>query len=304
MVFGGGAGYVQWHERVWDVIRGHNPLAFLWMGDNVYIDTPLQPDDIRYAYYERQSRPEFRRLVASVGNYAMWDDHDVATDDCWLGPYKDKPSWKMRMLDIFKEQWVNPSYGSKEWPACWFSFKIADVEIFMLDGRFYRTNPYDKDPTQLGPDQKTWLLKALKQSTATFKVIVSGTPWAYDSKPGVKDTWNGFQHERTEIFDFLANNNINGVVLLSGDRHRTDIRKIERPNGYTLYDWENCRLTNQIVHPFEPGAMYEYNAKQCFGLLTFDTSKPDPSVTFDAYSIDNEKVFSMTSKLSDLTDTK
>ena len=106
------------------------------------------------------------------------------------------------------------------------------------------------------------------------------------------------------IFNFLANNKISGVVLLSGDRHRTDIRKIERPNGYTLYDWENCRLTNQIVHPVEPGAIYGYNTKQCFGLLTFDTSKKDQTVTFDAYSIDNEKVFSMTLKLSDLTDRK
>jgi alkaline phosphatase D len=304
VVFGGCAGYTPWHERIWNVIKDHDPLAFMWMGDNVYINTPHQPDDIRYCYYQRQSRPEFRNLVSSTSNYAIWDDHDAATDDCWLGPYKNKPAWKMGMLDIFREQWVNPFYGSKEWPACWFNFKIADVEFFMLDGRFYRTNPYDANPTQLGPDQKAWLLNALKQSTAKFKVIASGTPWAYDSKPGVRDTWNGFHQERTEIFDFLANNNINGVVLLSGDRHRTDIRKIERPNGYALYDWESCRLTNQIVHPFEPGAMYEYNAKQCFGLLTFDTAKPDPSVTFDAYSIDNEKVFSMTLKLSELTGRK
>jgi alkaline phosphatase D len=304
IVFGGCAGYTPWHERIWNVIKDHDPLAFLWMGDNVYINTPLQPDDIRYCYYQRQSRTEFRNLVASTSNYAIWDDHDVATDDVWMGPYKDRPVWKKSMLDIFQEQWLNPFYGSSEWPACWFNFKIADVEFFMLDGRYYRTNPYDENPTQLGPEQKAWLLNALKRSTATFKVIASGTPWAYDSKPGVRDTWNGFHEERTEIFDFLANNNIDGVILLSGDRHRTDIRKIERPNGYTLYDWENCRLTNQIVHPFEPGAMYEYNAKQCFGLLTFDTAKPDPSVTFDAYSIDNEKVFSMTSKLSDLTDKK
>lgn len=304
VVFGGGAGYIPWHERIWDVIKGHNPSAFLWMGDNVYIDTPLQPDDIRYCYYQRQSRPEFRRLVSSVSNYAMWDDHDVATDDCWLGPYKDKPAWKMQMLDIFREQWINPFYGSKEWPACWFNFKIADIEFFMLDGRFYRTNPYDENPTQLGPDQKTWLLNALKKSTATFKVLVSGTPWAYDSKPGVRDTWNGFHDERDEIFNFLADNKINGVILLSGDRHRTDIRKIERANGYTLYDWESSRLTNQIVHPVEPGALFGYNAKQCFGLLRFDTEKSDPTVTFDAYSIDNEKVFSMTLKLSELTDRK
>ena len=304
VVFGGCAGYVAWHERVWDVIKGHDPLAFLWMGDNVYINTPLQSDDIRYCYYQRQSRPEFRRLVSSTSNYAIWDDHDIATDDVWMGPYKDKPVWKMPMLDIFKEQWVNPSYGSKEWPACWFNFKIADVEFFMLDGRFYRTNPYDENPTQLGPDQKAWLLNALKKSTATFKVIASGTPWSYEAKRGVLDTWNGFHNERDEIFNFLASNKISGVVLLSADRHRTDIRKIERPNGYALYDWENSRLTNQIFHPFEPGALMEYNAKQCFGLLTFDTSKSDPSATFDAYSIDNEKVFSMTLKLSELTDIK
>ncbi|MCX6168474.1 MAG: alkaline phosphatase D family protein [Ignavibacteriales bacterium] len=304
VAFGGCAGYTPWHERIWDVIKDHDPLAFLWMGDNVYINTPLQQDDIRYCYYQRQSRTEFRNLVSSTSNYAIWDDHDAATDDVWMGPYKDKPVWKMPMLDIFKEQWINPSYGSKEWPACWFNFKIADVEFFMLDGRFYRTDPYDVNPTQLGPAQKAWLLNALKKSTAKFKVIASGTPWAYDSKPGVKDTWNGFHEERTEIFDFLADNNINGVILLSGDRHRTDIRKIERPNGYTLYDWESCRLTNQIVHPVEPGAMFGYNDKQCFGLLTFDTSSPDPSATFDAYSIDNEKVFSMTLKLSELTGKK
>jgi len=304
IVYGACAGYVPWHERIWDVIKGHEPLAFLWLGDNVYINTPLEPDNIRYSYYERQSRPEFRRLVASVGNYAIWDDHDAATDDVWMGPYKDKPAWKMRMLNIFREQWINPFYGSKKWPATWFNFKIADVEFFMLDGRFYRTNPFEKDPTQLGPAQKAWLLNSLKKSTATFKVISSGTPWAFDAKPGSKDTWNGFHKERKQIFDFLANNHINGVVLLSGDRHRTDIRKITRPNGYTLYDWENARLTNQIVAPLEPGALYEFNKEQVFGLLTFDTDKADPTVTFSAYSIDNEKKFSMTLKLSDLTDKK
>jgi alkaline phosphatase D len=304
VVFGGCAGYTPWHERIWNVIKDHDPMAFLWMGDNVYINTPLQPDDIRYCYYQRQSRTEFRSLVASTSNYAIWDDHDVATDDVWMGPYRDKPVWKKSMLDIFQEQWINPFYGCKEWPACWFNFKIGDVEFFMLDGRYYRTNPYDDHPTQLGPVQKAWLLNALKTSTATFKVIASGTPWAYDAKPGVKDTWNGFHEERTEIFDFLAKNKIDGVILLSGDRHRTDIRRIERPNGYTLYDWESCRLTNQIVHPVEPGALYGYNAKQCFGLLTFDTKKPDPTATFDAYSIDNEKVFSMTLRLSDLTSKK
>ena len=38
--FGGGAGYVPPNERIWDVILSHQPSAFLFMGDNVYINMP------------------------------------------------------------------------------------------------------------------------------------------------------------------------------------------------------------------------------------------------------------------------
>jgi len=302
VAYGGCAGYVPWHERIWDVIAGYRPLAFLWMGDNVYINVPENPNGVHYyTYYRRQSRPEFRRLVAATSNYAIWDDHDSATDDDWLGPYPDKPSWKIPLLNNFKENWINPRYGTKEYPATWHSFKIADVEFFMLDGRMYRTNPFMEERTMLGPVQLRWLLDALGKSKATFKVIASGVPWAYDAKPGAKDTWNGFHKERTKIFDFLAEHKINGVVLLSADRHRTDIRKIERENGYTLYDFENSKLTNQHTVELVPGALFEYNAKNMFGTLTFDTKKKDPLVIYDIYSIDNEKIHTMMLTLSQLS---
>lgn len=302
VAFGGGAGYVPWHERIWDVIASCHPLAFLWMGDNVYIDVPENPNGVHYyTYYRRQSRPEFKRLVSSISNYAVWDDHDSAMDDVWLGPYTDKPAWKIPLLNNFKENWINPNFGTKEYPATWHSFNIGDVEFFMLDGRMYRTNPFMENPTMLGPAQKEWLLDELAKSTATFKVLASGVPWAYDAKPGAKDTWNGFQKERTEIFDFLADHKINGVILLSADRHRADIRKIERENGYTLYDFENSNLTNQHTAELVPGALYEYNAKNTFGTLTFDTKRKDAVVIYDVYSIDNEKLHTIELTLSQLS---
>jgi len=295
LVFGGGAGYVPENERIWKTILKHHPIALLWMGDNVYINMPVKPNGvIYYTYYRRQSRPEFRDLVSSTSNYAIWDDHDAATDDVWLGPYKDKPAWKMPLLDVFKENWINPSYGTKEWPACFFNFTIADVEFFMLDGRFYRTNPFDKNPTMLGPAQKAWLLDGLSKSTATFKVIASGVPWSYESKKDAKDTWNGFHKERDEIFDFLTANKIDGVFLLSADRHRSDAWEIKRDNDYTLYEFSSSRLTNQHFHPLRPQALFGYNEKPSFGMLTFDTKKSDPSVTYDIYNIDNEKINSIT----------
>ena len=287
--FGGGAGYVVQNERMWDVIKSRDPQAFLFLGDNVYIDLPERPAGMHYyTYYRRQSRKEFRRLVASTAVYAIWDDHDCATDDVWMGPYRDMPAWKMPSLRHFRQNWVNPGYGSEEWPATWFEFAIGDVDFFMLDGRFYRTNPFGESPTMLGPAQKQWLLERVKQSTATFKVLVSPVPWSFNTKGDAVDTWNGFRRERGEVFDFLAENRIEGVFLLSADRHRSDARRIERRSGYPLYEFESSRLTNQAMHDLVPGALFAYNEKQSFGLLLFDTTKDDPTVTFRIISIDDE----------------
>jgi len=140
--FGGGALYCPANERMWDTIGSHNPAALLLLGDNVYIDLPQQLGEFhKYTYYRRQSRPEFRRLTRSVPVFAIWDDHDCGTDDIRMGPYRDKPAWKMSMLEGFRMNWNNPGYGNEQWPGCWFRFSIADVDFFMLDGRFYRTNP-------------------------------------------------------------------------------------------------------------------------------------------------------------------
>ena len=37
-------------------------------------------------------------------------------------------------------------------------------------------------------------------------------------------------------------------ILLSGDRHRSDIWKIERPRGYPLYEFVSAKVTNQHTH--------------------------------------------------------
>jgi len=303
VAFGGGAGYNPPCERMWDLIRSYKPDAFLAMGDNVYMDLPAKPNGfVEYTYYRRQCRPEFRRLVSSVPVYAIWDDHDSGMDDDWLGPYKDKPDWKLPLFRNFRQQWNNPDYGDPEWPGCWFNFSIGPVEFFMLECRMYRTNPFDKHPTMLGPVQKAWLRRQLQQSTAQFKVIVSSVPWTLKSKGGARDTWNGFQEERQEIFDFLSGNKINGVVLLSADRHRTEVWRDERPNGYPLYEFESSRLTNEHVHELVPGTLFGYNAKQSFGLLTFDLTGADLLVTFQGVSIDDEIVGTVKVKLSEISD--
>jgi len=244
--------------------------------------------------------PTIRRLVGSVPTYAIWDDHDCAIDDVWLGPYLEKPRWKLPMFHSFQENWNNPDHGGDKTPGGWFRLAIANVDFFLLDCRFYRTNPYAEKPTMLGPVQKAWLLDALRKSRAEFKVVVSSVPWASGTKPNSRDTWDGFRQEREEIFTWIEANRIDGVLLLSADRHRSDAWKIDRPKGYALYDLMSSRLTNIHTHPLFDQALLGYNEKCSFGLVTFDTTLADPEVTYRIVNLDGEVVGTLSLKKSQL----
>lgn len=299
--FGGGAGYNPQHERMWNTIVAHKPIAFLFLGDNVYIDNPTRPAVQRYCYYRRQCRPEFRGFTASTAIYAIWDDHDFTTNDGWGGPDIHEPEWKIPVWRVFRENWNNPYYGGGEkQPGCWFDFSIGDVDFFMLDCRYYRMNPRVENPSILGGAQKKWLFEKLKASKGTFKVLASSVPWAFGTKPGSRDTWEGYKEEREQIFSFLQDNEIEGVFLLSADRHRSDVWNIERPNAYDLYEFESSRLTNVHRHKLMPGALFGYNEKCSFGLLSFDTTLADPQVTYQIISIDNEVVHTLTLRRSQM----
>lgn len=301
--FGGCSGYTPWHEHIWRVISSYQFPLFLQTGDNVYIDDPERHTINEFCYYRRQSRPEYRALTAGTSIAAIWDDHDFGDNDSWGGTEIDDPAWKIPVWEIFKANWNNPAYGGgKDQPGCWFKFSIADVDLFMLDDRYYRDDhnnpPTDRPATMLGQAQKQWLANSLKESTATFKIIVTSVPWAYGVKPGSNDPWQGFMDEREEIFSFFEKEKIDGIFLLSGDRHRADIWQIERENGYDLYDFENARLTNLHTHDVLPGAIYGYNQKCTFGRLRFDTTLEDPEVIYDIITIDDELVYSFPLKLS------
>ncbi len=302
LAFGGGAGYVPENERMWSTIGRFDPSLLFLLGDNVYIDMPKHRSMQRFCYYRRHASPAFRALVADRPVYTIWDDHDFGTNDCWGGPQVAEPAWKPKVWEVFKQNWVNPAYGGGEdRPGCWYDFRYGDVHFILLDCRYYRTNPNGEDPTMLGPTQKAWLKQTVKASEATFKVLVSSVPWDFRTKGTSKDTWNGYRKERREIFSYLAEHRINGVVLMSADRHRSDAWRIARPDGYDLYELNSSRLTNRHVHATKEKAIFSYNDKQSFGLVTFDTTRSPPTVTYRVITIDGETVHELELSLADLS---
>ena len=303
LAFGGGAGFVPQHEYIWNTIADTEPQALFQLGDNVYIDNTDVMDMHHYCYYRRQSRSEYRALVSEVSVFSIWDDHDFGLNDCSGGPGIETPKWKRSTYEIFRDNWANPAYGGGDkQPGIWWDTYINDVHFICIDGRYYRTNPKTTKGklSMLGSAQKYWLLNTIKKSKGTFKVLVSPVPWVFKAKGDSKDTWNGFKDERNEIFQFLKENNIKGVLLMSADRHRSDLWKIDRSDDYSLYEFNSSRLTNQHVHKTMDEAIYSYNAKQSFGTVDFDTQAKDPTATYAVHSIDGEQIYKFTVKRSQL----
>lgn len=314
VVFTACAGYAPEHERVWTTIRDQDPLALLMLGDNVYIDDPRHPITHRFCYYRRFSRPEWRELVGGRGVYAIWDDHDFGDDDSFGGPEINEPAWKREAWNVFRQNWNNPAYGGgEEQPGVWFDFQIGDVHFIMLDGRYYREPngrhdrhpPESENPSMLGPVQLAWLKRTLRESEATFRIICSPVPWALGTAPGRQalDKWEGFPAERQAIFDFLAEHQIDGVLLLSGDRHRSDLHQIKRENGYSLYDFMSAIPTNYHTHPVMQGEgfVFGYNEDNCFGVLHIDTTLEDPKLVLEVMGIDGESIKTHELRLSELS---
>lgn len=92
------------------------------------------------------------------------------------------------------------------------------------------------------------------------------------------------------------------MFLIAADRHRTDLRKTERPDGYDLFEFESSRLTNRHTHGVvkTPGLIWGYNKTCSFALMRFNTLGDSPSVTFECISIDGDVIHRHTLQASAL----
>jgi len=197
-----------------DMARTNMDLL-LMMGDNTYANTN-DPAIQREYYADQRETSGWRGLAPQMPIYAIWDDHDFGPNDA-----DGRMPGKEQSLKVFREVWANPAYGEPDNPGVYFKFQRRDVEFFMLDGRYHRdpnkaTNLTHK--TMLGAKQLAWLKRELAASRATIKVLVSGGEW---QTFGTEDSWTSFKEEREEIFRALSDNEVKGVLLLSGDRHFT-----------------------------------------------------------------------------------
>jgi alkaline phosphatase D len=218
-------------DEVYAAMHAKKPDFMLWGGDNFYY---REPDYTRTGMIHRNDHARavkaMQPLLANVHHYAVWDDHDY-------GPNDSDRSFPLKhmSLEMFKLYWGNPNYVFPN-EGITGKFQWADVEFFLMDDRWNKAPNELNDPNKdyWGAKQMNWLLDALTTSKASFKIIVNGGQVISPAK--VFENMANYEAERTYLLKELKNRKIPGVLFLSGDRHISNLNKLEREGTYPLYD--------------------------------------------------------------------
>ena len=278
-------------QPIWSVIPEYEPDVFFWLGDNVYADT-LDPDILAEELTRQREVPHIRKFLATVPQFAIWDDHDFG-----LNNHDRTNPTKAENLLMWKRYWPNPAFGTKNTQGVFFKYQYGNVDFFFLDGRYHRdpnSAPDGPKKTMLGPGQLKWLKAGLTASTAPFKVLVSGSVWTTGKGAG-GDAWSSYRSERDNLFDWIMNENIPGVVLISGDTHTAELNVApwSERGGYDLYDLVSSPLAQEpdndwLFRDVEQRIEVPYDLGPNFGILDFDLTAKDPTLTFRIITLESK----------------
>ncbi|MGB3542024.1 alkaline phosphatase D family protein, partial [Rubrivirga sp.] len=286
-----------------------DPDLMLWLGDNTYLREVdwWSAEGIDYRFRHSRAEPELQPLLASAAHYATWDDHDY-------GPNDSDRSYVLKdaALDTFTRFWPSASRGISGVPGVFTHFQWADVDFFLLDDRYHRSpnNAPDGERTILGRVQMQWLLDALTSSRAPFKVIANGGQILNPIE--VFETYaNIAPAERQFLLDEIARREIDGVVMVSGDRHHTELMRLERPGTYPLYEFTSSPLTAgastyalredspEFVNPLRVEGTLVAGVRN-FGTLTVEGERTDRTMTMRTYDLEGALLWKQSVRARDL----
>lgn len=285
-------------SSIFEAMAKEKAAYMLWLGDNWYtreVDYFSEWGLWNRASWDR-SRPVLQNFLKAMPHFAIWDDHDFGPNDIGKNYILKNTS-----REIWKNYWMNPTYGENN-EGIYTMNSYSDVDIFMLDDRWWRSSDRTKDSVNgkpnpekrmLGQQQMEWLKNALLFSSATFKIIANGSQILNPVSPF--DKLKRFPAEYNELMRFLNDNSISGVLFLTGDRHHSEVVKVERPGNYPLYDITVSPLTAG-THTFgfaeknNPYRVFGLDEKQNYGRFNISGKRDERQLTVEFVGVKGEKL--------------
>lgn len=284
----------------------------LWLGDNWY--TREADYMSNWGLFKRASRdrslPVLQPLLKAMPQYAIWDDHDYGPNDAGKNYIL-----KNTARHVFTQYWSNPSYGDGG-EAVYTKITWNDVDIFMLDDRWYRSSDRmrdsidgkpNPDKKMFGEKQLEWLKNELlvsnENGNISFRIIATGSQVLNAFSP--YDCFRHFPVEYADFMKFLDDHKIKGLIFLTGDRHHSEIIRMERNGSYPLYDVTVSPFTSNIAKTSgeeinNPGRVGAEIDVQNYARLSFSGAGPDRKATVEFIGLHGEKLSSWSVGLREL----
>ena len=299
-------------EGTYAHMAAQQPDFLVSTGDNVYYDnldfSRVREWELRHArdvqsayaaYQMMYGLPLMKRYFEHIGGYFQKDDHDYRFNDAdrwqqWVAgdggnPDGEPEEWLTHEegIMVFKQVWPmsDPTYRTFRWGK--------GVQIWLLEGRDYRSPnamPDGPDKTLLGSVQLAWLKRTLLESSADWRIIISPTPIIGPDRVTKNDNHanlNGFWTEGQALLDWFADNELDNLMLICGDRH-WQYEAVDRRNGRELREFSCGPTCDRHAAPVPPiteahaGITQPY-AASTGGFLTVNY-QPDRTLTFDFYN--------------------
>ena len=216
--------------------RDSNLDLFIHLGDMHYRnDLPFLGlkeaylDDYRDNYDLVMNQTRQRNLYQNVPLAYIWDDHDYGTNDSdgdYPLKYLASQAYREQVPCYPLAEELNKNEGKG---AIYQFFVIGRVRFIMTDSRFHQ-NPLDipkeSARTLLGNEQKEWLFEQLltakeqqRDNREGLTIWVNSVPWIAKKTARLTKSWSQFYRERNQIANFIKENKIDKLMMISGDAH-------------------------------------------------------------------------------------
>lgn len=297
----------QWNPQdIWKPIIDSKPDLFLWLGDNIYFDSYIA-EEKKYYYNLLTNRKEYKELKSIARMLYTWDDHDYGVNDSGV-EYEDKVNSQKIFLEAFEEKRDSPRWKRQGiYDSYYFGSKGKKIQVIMLDTRYFRSElkrdwrkifgvkknvpNTDKDATILGDEQWKWLETELEKE-ADLRFIVSSIQVVNNHHPFEK--WGNFPKDRKKFFDLIVAKKAKRVIILSGDRHMSEL-SVEKENlPYPIYDFTSSSFNKpfKFIKPENnPNRIGSAIVEENFGLIDIHWDALDPFLELKIISPSGKQEF-------------
>ena len=266
------------------------PDLMIWMGDNVYADTPDDISHIEKCYGLLAGQPAFAELREKVPFAVIWDDHDFGMDNEGKG-YALKAESHALFRRFWKLEAEIPADRDGIYHARYFGEGDQRLQLILLDGRFNRDDEGDTSDT-LGARQWEWLASELRKP-ARLRLVANGYQFLLDRESRF-ETWSKFPKAQQRLFTLIRETKAEGVIFLAGDQHYGEVSRLPKAIGYDAIEFMFCGINQEESHVFNSRRVSPVaHAKNSYALIDiqWDTSEGDvPHVDFRCFDADRDAI--------------